>query len=55
MKRKELICIVCPNGCQIQAEIEEGELTIKYILNTIETMSPLPARRKYKQLEPNHD
>ena len=25
MKRKELICIVCPNGCQIQAEIEEGE------------------------------
>ncbi len=25
MKRKELICIVCPNGCQIQAEIEESE------------------------------
>ena len=25
MKRKELICILCPNGCQIQAEIEEGE------------------------------
>ena len=25
MNRKELICIVCPNGCQIQAEIEEGD------------------------------
>jgi CxxC motif-containing protein len=25
MKRKELICILCPNGCLIQAEIEEGK------------------------------
>jgi CxxC motif-containing protein len=25
MTRKEMICVVCPNGCQIQAEIEEGE------------------------------
>lgn len=28
MMRKELICIVCPNGCLLQAEIEEGD-TIK--------------------------
>ena len=25
MNKKELICIVCPNGCQIQAEIEESD------------------------------
>ncbi|MDB9822276.1 DUF1667 domain-containing protein [Deltaproteobacteria bacterium] len=25
MKKKELICIICPNGCQLQADIiEEG-------------------------------
>ena len=24
MKSKELICIVCPNGCQLQAQVEEG-------------------------------
>ncbi len=23
--RKELICVICPNGCQLQAEIQEGE------------------------------
>lgn len=22
---KELICVICPNGCQLQAEIQEGE------------------------------
>lgn len=25
MKSKELICIVCPNGCRLQAQVEEGE------------------------------
>lgn len=25
MKKKELICIVCPNGCLLEAELEEGE------------------------------
>jgi len=25
MKKKELICIICPNGCQLQADIQEGE------------------------------
>jgi CxxC motif-containing protein len=24
MKKKELICVICPNGCQLEAEIEEG-------------------------------
>ena len=24
MKRKDLICIVCPNGCPLQAEMEDG-------------------------------
>ena len=28
MKIKELICIVCPNGCQLQAQVEEGEKTL---------------------------
>lgn len=23
--KKELICVICPNGCQLQAEILEGE------------------------------
>jgi CxxC motif-containing protein len=23
--RKELICVICPNGCQLQADIQEGE------------------------------
>jgi CxxC motif-containing protein len=23
--RKEMICVICPNGCQLQAEIREGE------------------------------
>ena len=23
--KKELICVICPNGCQLQAEIQEGE------------------------------
>jgi CxxC motif-containing protein len=25
MKKKELICVICPNGCQLQADIQEGE------------------------------
>lgn len=25
MKRKELICIVCPNGCQLEVEMAVGE------------------------------
>ena len=25
MNRKQLICVVCPNGCQIEAQIEEGK------------------------------
>ena len=25
MNKKELICIICPNGCQLEAEIEEGD------------------------------
>ena len=25
MNKKELICIVCPNGCLLEAEIEEGD------------------------------
>ncbi|MDY6971322.1 MAG: DUF1667 domain-containing protein [Thermodesulfobacteriota bacterium] len=25
MKTKELICIVCPNGCQLEADIIEGK------------------------------
>jgi CxxC motif-containing protein len=25
MNKKELICIVCPNGCPLEAEIEEGD------------------------------
>ena len=24
MTRKELICVICPNGCQLEAEVEEG-------------------------------
>lgn len=24
MKQKELICVICPNGCQLEADIEEG-------------------------------
>jgi len=23
--RKELICVICPNGCRLQADIREGE------------------------------
>ena len=25
MIKKELICVICPNGCQLQAEIQEDE------------------------------
>ncbi len=25
MKIKEMICVICPNGCQLQTEIQEGE------------------------------
>jgi CxxC motif-containing protein len=25
MKKKELVCIVCPNGCLLEADLEEGE------------------------------
>lgn len=25
MKTKELICVVCPNGCQLEVQIQEGE------------------------------
>lgn len=25
MIKKELICVICPNGCQLQAEVQEGE------------------------------
>jgi CxxC motif-containing protein len=25
MIKKELICVICPNGCQLQADIQEGE------------------------------
>lgn len=25
MKKKDLICIVCPNGCLLEAQIEEGD------------------------------
>jgi CxxC motif-containing protein len=24
MKKKELICVICPNGCQLEADIEEN-------------------------------
>jgi CxxC motif-containing protein len=27
--KKELICIVCPNGCEIKVEFENGELNIQ--------------------------
>jgi CxxC motif-containing protein len=23
--KKELICVICPNGCQLQAEIQDGD------------------------------
>jgi CxxC motif-containing protein len=25
MMKKELICVICPNGCQLEADIQEGE------------------------------
>jgi CxxC motif-containing protein len=25
MRTKELICVICPNGCQLQVDIQEGE------------------------------
>ena len=32
MKRKELICVVCPKGCQLETYIEEGpEIQVKDI------------------------
>ena len=32
MKAKELICVICPNGCELRAVIEEGpEIVIKEI------------------------
>jgi CxxC motif-containing protein len=32
VKQKQLICVVCPNGCQIEARIEEGkEVQVKEV------------------------
>jgi len=33
VKKKELICVVCPNGCGLEVELEESakELTVKEI------------------------
>lgn len=32
MKKKELICVICPNGCQLEADIEEdGQVFVKEI------------------------
>jgi CxxC motif-containing protein len=25
MTKKELICVICPNGCQLRADIDEGD------------------------------
>ena len=25
MKTKEMICVICPNGCQLRVQIQEGE------------------------------
>ena len=32
MRKKELICVICPNGCQLEATLEKGrEIQIKVI------------------------
>lgn len=31
MMKKELICVICPNGCQLEAEIEEKDNTLKVL------------------------
>ena len=28
---REFTCIICPNGCEIQAEINDGVLTLSLI------------------------
>ena len=31
--KKQFTCIVCPNGCEIEAEVENGRLYIQYLLD----------------------
>jgi len=47
MKKKELTCIVCPNGCLLEAEIEEfEELTVKEITGQLCDKGPEWAKQE---------
>ncbi len=47
MKKKELICIVCPNGCELEVEMIEGDgMEIKEVVGNLCEKGPEWARRE---------
>ena len=45
--RKELICVICPIGCQLQAEIQEGqEPTVTDVIGNLCDKGPEWARQE---------
>lgn len=47
MKTKELICILCPNGCQLKVEIEEGaEIRVGKVTGSLCDKGPVWARQE---------
>jgi len=47
MIKRELICVICPNGCQLQAYIEEGEqITVEDVMGHLCEKGPEWARQE---------
>lgn len=47
MTEKELICVICPNGCELKAEIEEGpRIEVKEITGELCEKGPVWAEQE---------
>jgi len=47
MTEKELICVICPNGCELRAEIEEGpQIEVKEITGELCEKGPVWAEQE---------
>lgn len=47
MIEKELICVICPNGCDLKAEIEEGpQMVVKEITGELCEKGPVWAEQE---------
>ena len=47
MTKKELICVICPNGCELKAEIEEGpQIEVKEITGELCEKGPAWAEQE---------